>query len=117
MTFDDLRTLRETGQRPVKLVVTTSWTFCGDIEPNAMVIVHRKGEAFPVELLQGLDVELRFDDCAQSTAVGRMLKAREIQPARMHVWCRCERYSGPFWNPDCETGEKIRAAWEAMCAA
>jgi hypothetical protein len=115
MNWQDLRELRENGARPLKLIVTTNWHFCADVEPNAMVILHRKGEAFPVELLFGLDVELRLDDCAQATAVGRLLKGREIQPSRMHVWCRCERESGPFWSPDCETGEAIRVAWEAMC--
>jgi hypothetical protein len=116
VNWQDLRELRERGQRPVKLVVTTSWLRSAEqAAAGAMVVVHRSGEPFPVELLDGLDVELRLDDCAQATAVGRMLKGRAIQPSRVHTWCRCEDFSGAFWNPDCNTGDAIRAAWEGMC--
>jgi hypothetical protein len=116
MTFDDLRALRENGQRPVKLVIATSWGNCAETE-GVMVVIHRRGEPFAAELLHGLDVELRFDDCAQATAVGRMLKARGVQPTRVHAWCRCEDFSGAFWSPDCKAGDEIRVAWEAACAA
>ena len=81
-----------------------------------MVVIHRKGEPFPVDLLLGLDVELRFDECAQATAVARLLRARGVQPSRMHVWCRCEDFSGAFWSPDCKTGDEIREAWERCVA-
>lgn len=117
MNWDDLRHLRENGQRPMKLIVSTAWRWCQSLDEGVMVVIHGKGEPFPVDLLHGLDVELRFEECAQATAVARLTRARGVQPARMHVWCRCENFSGPFWSPDCKTGDEIRAAWETVCAA
>ena len=116
MTWDDLRALRENGQRPLQLVVTTDWRRAAPLaDAGAMVIVHRKGEPMPVELLEGLDVELRLDDCAQACAVARLVRSRDVAPACVRAWCSCDASVDTMWPYDCKAKIEMDAAWEALC--
>jgi hypothetical protein len=104
MTWDDLRRLREQGHRPsLPVAVTThGWTWRGLGEIGCMVIEHKPGEPFPVDLTEGLSV-LLFLNCAQAQAVARLFRSRNRWPASVRSWCACRK--------------ELTVAPEASCAA
>lgn len=118
MSWEDLRELRERGQRPaLPVCVTTDFWRCRDrAEAGALVIVHKAGERFEAQLLDGLEVELFLDGCAQTSAVARLIREREVAPASVVAWCKCWGELGSFWNRDCSTGAETLKAWDALCA-
>lgn len=104
MTWDDLRAMREQGQRPALPVAVTTkgwhWRSLADI--GCMVIEHRAGERFPVELTEGLPV-LLFLDCRQAQAVAKLFRSKGQWPASVQSWCECRK--------------SLTCAPEASCAA
>jgi hypothetical protein len=117
MTWDDLRALRESGQKPLSLVVTTDWGRCRSLaDAGAMVVVHRKGDPMPIELLAGLDVELRLDECRQACAVARLLRSKDISPATTRAWCACDGSVDSMWPYTCAAKRDMDTAWEALCS-
>lgn len=93
MTWDDLRALRELGQRPtLRLFVTTDELLARRMTwVGAAAIVHRAGEPMPVELLDGLDVILALGRCERAGAVKRLCDSEGVRFARLQAWCRCSR--------------------------
>lgn len=116
MNWEDLRALREGGRRPHRLVVTTNWRYAAEhAADGAMVIVHAKGEPMPVELLDGLDVELRLENCEQACGVARLVKSREVIPSCVRTWCRCDDVTDTMWPHNCKAKAEMDAAWEVLC--
>jgi hypothetical protein len=93
-TWNDLRELRAVGMAPgLPLVVAVGeprlMQNVGDI--GAMVVQHRPGEVFPVELLAGLRVWLFLGSCDRSVAVIRALKIKGVEVEELRTWCPCNR--------------------------
>lgn len=115
--WTDLAALRQSGRKPaLPVVITTRYAKClAQAAAGAMVIVQEKGKPIPVELLEGLDVELYLDDCAQATAVANIVRQHNVTPASFFVWCECEQWLDSRWNHDCKHGAEAAAAWEKLC--
>jgi hypothetical protein len=93
-TWAELRELRNAGLAPTLPVVITTrhdiWRLMRHlIEHGWLVVMHKPGDPFPVELLAGLDVVLFLDSCDQAQAVIRQLKERGVQVASLGAWCPC----------------------------
>jgi hypothetical protein len=116
-TWTELRELRQAGQKPAfPLVITTHYPRCiPQAAAGCMVIVQESGKPLPVELLEGLDVVIDFEDCAQATAVANLVRKHQVTPASFRVWCECEQVLASQWNHDCQAGAELIAAWEKMC--
>ena len=89
-TWDDLKRLRMGGQRPKLPVVVTdrprdAW---GVFDQPVLVVCHEPGTPFPVALLAGLDVILMLE-CPEASRVARLMRLRDIRPARCQSWCAC----------------------------
>lgn len=102
VNWNHLADLRSRGQRPGLLCVTTDFGRCrAQADAGAMVVVHKPGERLPVELLDGLNVELHLDDCSQAFRLARAWKAQGVEPALCSSWCRCERRMSICVPKDC----------------
>jgi hypothetical protein len=113
MTWQELRTLRDRGQKPRLLCVTTDFRRCVDrAKSGAMVVVHRAGEALPVELLDGLNVELHLDDCSQTFRLAKAWKSWGVQPALCSAWCQCEGRMSICVSPNCEHNAECARDWQ-----
>lgn len=114
MNWDDLAELRARGQKPLLPVVVTTWP--GPWRPHGrefsdagvMVITHEPGKPMPVALLDGLSVILALENCGQTDAVCRMLRARGVK-ATVHGWCACYREFTVAPAPCQDTHEQIAA--------
>ena len=112
MTFTELRALRNRGHKPALLCVTTDFRRCLDqAKAGAMIVTHKPGEPFPVELLDGLNVELHLDDCSQTFRLAKAWKARDVQPALCSAWCKCERRMSICVSPSCEHNAECARDW------
>jgi hypothetical protein len=96
-SWSDLEALRRQGLRPgFPVMVTTNpdrmtWTLA---EIGAMVIHHRPGDVFPVELLAGLRVWLFLGSCDRAQAVVRTANRKGVEFA-LEAWCECARSLDP----------------------
>lgn len=121
VTWRDLAELRAQGQKPALPVIVTTWPkpwrpHAKELfERGAMVITHEPGTPIPARLLEGLDVILALENCGQTTAVCKLLKARGVT-ATVHGWCQCYREFTAVPATCKETHEQI-AAVEACRAA
>jgi hypothetical protein len=91
-TWQDLRTLRQTGQRPTLPVIVSIGHYHMDKNMKAagcMVIDHKAGQPFHGELLQGLRVLLFVGRCERAQLVAKSLLAKNVEPAELQVWCAC----------------------------
>jgi hypothetical protein len=91
-SWQDLRALRQTGQRPTLPVIVSTGHYRLDRnlrESGCLVITHKPGEMFHVELLQGLRVMLFVGRCERANRVAKSMMARGVEPAQMQVWCEC----------------------------
>jgi hypothetical protein len=112
MTWQELQALRDRGQKPALLCVTPDFRRCADrAKEGAMVVVHKAGEQLPVELLDGLNVELYLDDCSQTFRLAKAWKGREIQPALCSAWCHCEGRMTVSVSPDCGHAAQCARDW------
>ncbi len=109
-TWQQLLELRSAGKRPtMKLVVTSSRRFAyGFDEIGVMAILHTRGEPMPVELLEGLQVIFHFEDCAQSSAVSRLLSTRGVTLEWYRFWCECYDELTTIVMPCNENHESMR---------
>jgi hypothetical protein len=92
MSWDNLRQLRRQGLKPsLPVVVMTDAGKPSRLlaEEGCMVIVHKPGEAFHVELLDGLRVWLFLRSCDRAQAVIRTMNHRGVQPSELRSWCEC----------------------------
>lgn len=91
MTWDSLRELRATGTKPaLPLIVTSSETLPERFRNiGALVVFAKPGDAFPVELLAGLDVILMLDTCALASRVFNLADRKGVQFERLRAWCDC----------------------------
>jgi hypothetical protein len=60
-------------------------------EEGCMVILHKPGENFPVELLDGLRVWLFLRSCDRAQMVVRAMNHRGVQPVGVAAWCECSQ--------------------------
>lgn len=112
MNWTDLASLRARGQRPALLCVTTEFRRCREqAEAGAMVVVHKPGEPLPVELLEGLNIELHLDDCSQTFRLLKAWKARDVAPALCSAWCRCEGAMTIAISPNCTHAQECWRLW------
>lgn len=115
MTWQELSALRERGQRPRTLCITTDFWRCREqADKGSMVVVHKPGKALPLELLEGLNVELHLDDCSQAFRLAKAMKARVIEWGNCASWCRCEQRMSICIAPDCQEAQKDLAFWESL---
>jgi len=77
-----------------------------------MVVLHKPGEALPVELLDGLNVELYLDDCSQTFRLSKAWKAKGVQPSLCSAWCKCEQRMSICVSPNCKHGGETTALAE-----
>lgn len=92
-TWSQLERIRAAGQRPfLPIIVTTNrrlpWNLDG---VGAMTILHQRGEAMPIELLEGLNVILMLNDCEQAANVNRLRRAKSVMWKSCAAWCECEK--------------------------
>lgn len=111
MTWDDLRVLRERGQKPrLALFVTTDERFAYRmLWVGAAAILHKPGAAMPVELLDGLDVIIDAGNCERSGAVKRLMDQRGVTPGQLRTWCRCSQSLAAVALPCDEEGAWLAA--------
>jgi hypothetical protein len=91
-TWQDLRLMREQGVKPsLPVMVSTDGANPAGLlmENGFLVIRHKPGEMFPVELLDGLSVLLFLGSCDRASAVVRMMVERDVQPLEIRSWCEC----------------------------
>lgn len=112
LSWDELRAMREAGQRPgLPVVVTLDRRDAYRLfTPAFAVVVHEPGKPMPLELLDGLAVILRMR-CPQASKVARALRSKGVRPAHCESWCEClrELTSGPAAT--CTLGIEIGAEW------
>jgi hypothetical protein len=94
-TWADLKELRDAGYRPAHTLMIFGEGHANlrraMLELGAMVIDHASDEPVPAQLLQGLDVLLLFERCAESSAIAAAIRASTAPPARCRAWCECSR--------------------------
>jgi hypothetical protein len=92
MSWDTLQQLRKKGLKPsLPVVVTTdgkrpAWLL---ESIGCLVVKHESGQAFPVKLLDGLQVWLFLGNCDRAQAVVRAMKAKGVVPSQLRAWCPC----------------------------
>lgn len=93
-TWEELRQLRRAGMKPSLPVVV----MVDDRRPSrllaeegCMVIQHKPGEVFPVELLEGLRVWLFLRSCGRAQAVQMLVGSRGVKAAELSSWCECSQ--------------------------
>lgn len=110
-TWEQLRVLREAGRKPALMVVITTqrWFVRGWDQQGVMCILHRPGEKFPVELLEGLEVLVWLDNCDQTYALIRHMSLKGVQAKNFHHVCKCYSCCDSWCRPCSETHEVM--AW------
>lgn len=113
-TWRQLAELRGRAQRPALTVFVTTkpWWAKRLVGVGAMTIVHKPGEPMPVGLLDGLHVILALEDCGQAQAVWRLMKRKEVFPAKCEAWCWCEEALTVSVG-DCKTLRELDKAFAA----
>lgn len=93
-TWDDLRELRRNGLKPsLPVIVMTDDRKPSHLlqEEGCLVVLHKAGEPFHVELLDGLRVWLFLRSCDRAQTVIRAMNAKDVKPAEFASWCECAR--------------------------
>lgn len=88
----DLQAMREQGLRPsLPVMITTDGKPPAQLlrEDGMLVIEHKPGELFPVELLDGLRVLLFLGSCDRAQAVVRAMLNKHVKPTDLRAWCPC----------------------------
>lgn len=94
MNWQDLRELRKAGMRPsLPVVVTVDGKRPAHLlaSEGCMVIQHKPGDQFPVELLDGLRVWLFLRSCGRAQSVQALMVARNVKAAEIATWCECSQ--------------------------
>lgn len=91
-SWPELADLRQHGYRPtLRMFVTTDPTFARRMTwVGCVAVLHKAGEPMPVELLDDLDVILDLGRCERAESVMRLMRERNVVPARVQVWCGCD---------------------------
>ena len=91
-TWDALKELRESGQKPtLPVIVTTKRHLPYRLQGvGCMVILHEAGKAMPVALLESLDVIFFFDRCDLVVSVWKLCSSKGVKMASTKVWCACD---------------------------
>lgn len=111
-TWADLREMREQGLRPsLPVIVTVDGKRPAGVlaEQGCLVIRHKPGEVFHVELLAGLRVWLFLGSCDRAQAVLAAMKSKAVHIAELRAWCPCEQRLDPA-PTGCELAREWRAA-------